>query len=69
MLRWRHCSASAPPGVTPEQFAMKSERQFERIASRCASVGCADADIALRQRPSAARIVNLLKCVAVMVAP
>ena len=22
MLRWRHCSASAPPGVTPEQFDM-----------------------------------------------
>jgi hypothetical protein len=28
----RQSSASLPPGVTPEQFAMKSDRQFERIA-------------------------------------
>jgi hypothetical protein len=29
-----------PPGVTLEQFAMKSERQLLRIALFCASVGC-----------------------------
>jgi hypothetical protein len=39
-LRRRHSSASLPPGWTPEQLAMKSERQEPRIASRCAWVGC-----------------------------
>src|SRR5215469_13382471 len=34
----RHCSASAPPGWTPEQFAMKSERQAARMADFCASL-------------------------------
>jgi len=37
----RHCSASMPPGCTPEQFAMKSERQAARMADFCASVGAA----------------------------
>jgi hypothetical protein len=32
MLRLRHSKASAPPGCTPEQFVMKSERQDARIA-------------------------------------
>ena len=32
-LRLRHSSASLPPGVTPKQFAMKSERQEARIAA------------------------------------
>jgi len=36
----RQFKASAPPGVTPEQFAMKSERQFERMALVCAAEGC-----------------------------
>jgi hypothetical protein len=39
-LRCRHSKASRPPGCTPEQFAMKSERHDARIASRCACVGC-----------------------------
>jgi hypothetical protein len=39
-LRSRHCKASRPPGCTPEQFAMKSERQEPRIALTCAGVGC-----------------------------
>lgn len=39
-LRLRHSKASLPPGCTPEQFAMKSERQEERMASRCVWVGC-----------------------------
>ncbi len=39
-LRLRHSKASAPPGVTPEQFAMKSDRQFERMALVCSGVGC-----------------------------
>jgi hypothetical protein len=29
-----------PPGCTPEQFAMKSERQLARMALVCADVGC-----------------------------
>jgi hypothetical protein len=36
----KQLSASMPPGVTPEQFAMKSERQFERMALVCAAEGC-----------------------------
>src|SRR5262249_58204967 len=28
----RHCSAAAPPGCTPEQCAMKSDRQAARMA-------------------------------------
>jgi hypothetical protein len=36
----RQRNASAPPGVTLEQFDMKSERQLLRISSRCACVGC-----------------------------
>ena len=39
----RHCSASRPPGVTPEQRDMKSERQDERIAFCCSLVICAGA--------------------------
>jgi len=34
----RHCSASLPPGVTPEHFDMKSLRQFARIALCCSAV-------------------------------
>src|SRR5262249_21975721 len=36
----RQVSASMPPGVTPEHCAMKSERQADLMALRCASVGC-----------------------------
>jgi hypothetical protein len=39
-LRSRHSRASLPPGCTLAQFAMKSERQEARTASRCAWVGC-----------------------------
>jgi hypothetical protein len=39
-FRFRHSNASLPPGVTPEQFAMKSERQDERIALVWSGVGC-----------------------------
>lgn len=35
----RQFSASLPPGWTPEQLAMKSERQADRTASRCCGVG------------------------------
>jgi hypothetical protein len=45
-LRLRHWNASAPPGVTLEQFAMKSDRQEERMALRWASVTCACAPVA-----------------------
>ena len=40
MLRLRHSSASLPPGCTPEQLAMKSDRQLARIALVCSGVGC-----------------------------
>jgi hypothetical protein len=39
-LRCRHRKASAPPGVTPEQSDMKSDRHDERIAFCCSAVGC-----------------------------
>ena len=32
-LLCKHSSAAGPPGWTPEQFAMKSDRQAERIAA------------------------------------
>jgi hypothetical protein len=42
-LRIKHWNASAPPGVTLEQFAMKSDRQDERMALLCASLTWAPA--------------------------
>src|SRR5262249_6796730 len=39
-LRSRQRSASIPPGCTPEQRAMKSDRHAVRIALRCCCVGC-----------------------------
>ena len=56
----RHCSASAPPGVTPEQFDMKSERQDERIAFCCSAVGCAMTGAAsVIQAPASAAAADL----------
>jgi hypothetical protein len=68
-LSFRHCSASFPPLGTPEQFAMKSERQFERIALCWSEVGsCAAAMPAPPAKPAisnttqtAARIGVLFK--------
>jgi hypothetical protein len=34
----RHISASLPPGVTPEHFDMKSDRQLARMALCCSAV-------------------------------
>jgi hypothetical protein len=34
----KHCSASLPPGVTPEHFDMKSDRQAPRMALCCLGV-------------------------------
>jgi hypothetical protein len=42
-LRSRHCSASRPPGCTPEQCVMKSDRQACRIAAISSGLGCAAA--------------------------
>jgi hypothetical protein len=39
----KQASASFPPGETPEQCDMKSDRQAERMALCCAAVGVADA--------------------------
>jgi hypothetical protein len=38
--RSKHSNASLPPGSTPAQLAIKSERHAERIALRCSLVGC-----------------------------
>jgi len=43
-LFWRHCSASRPPGCTPEQCDMKSERQACRIVVICSGLGCCATD-------------------------
>ena len=40
-LRLRHCKASAPPGCTPAQCDMKSDRHDARTAAFCCSVGAA----------------------------
>jgi len=45
-FRSRHSKACLPPGCTLAQFAMKSERQEARTASRCAWVGCCAAALA-----------------------
>src|ERR1700741_3641158 len=42
-FRCRQASASLPPGVTPEHFAMKSERPASFSALCCAAVGGAAA--------------------------
>ena len=42
----RHSSASLPPGVTPEHFDMKSDRQLARMALCCSAVTCANAPVA-----------------------
>jgi hypothetical protein len=60
-LRCRHCSASFPPGVTPEQFDMKSDRQLERMALCCSDVTCAAAGaVAAIDAASASRMLCLL---------
>jgi hypothetical protein len=51
----RHVSASLPPGVTPEQCDMKSERQFERSALCCALEICACAIVAADRSATAAK--------------
>src|SRR6202035_875455 len=42
-LRLRRCNASAPPGCTPEQWDMKSDRHAARMAAFCCAVGAAGA--------------------------
>src|SRR3984957_14369806 len=61
-LRSRHSNASLPPGWTPEQLAMKSERQAARMASRWASVGCwaaACSQDSVSSRPANAKYLNI----------
>jgi hypothetical protein len=52
-LLCRHCSAAAPPGCTPEQWEMKSERHAARMALFCWDVGVAGADSVLARSGSA----------------
>jgi len=50
----RQSSASLPPRGTPEQLARKSERQDERTAFNCSSLGfCACAGAARPTSPAA----------------
>src|SRR6185437_159482 len=56
----RHISASLPPGVTPEQCDMKSERQLARSALCCALVICACAVVAARSAAPAASVKMML---------
>jgi hypothetical protein len=61
-LRKRHSSASLPPGCTLAQFAMKSERQEARTASRCAWVGCcaaAAASVSGMRQPATSEDLNI----------
>jgi hypothetical protein len=44
-LLTRHIKAALVPGSTPEQFAVKSARQAERMAARCSSVGFCAASV------------------------
>src|SRR5262245_13261212 len=54
-LRLRHSNAFLPPGCTPEQLAMKSERHDARITSRCAWLGsCATASVTIQTMHAAA---------------
>jgi hypothetical protein len=61
-LRRRHSSASLPPGCTLAQLAMKSERQAERSASRCAWVGCCaavGASVSAAKQPATSEDLNI----------
>jgi hypothetical protein len=65
----RHCSASAPPGRTPEQFDMKSERQDDFSAACCSAVTWAKA-LCANARPIAPAIAAVqMRCVCAMSFP
>ena len=71
-LRLRHSSASLPPGVTPEQFAMKSERQEARIAAIRSCDGCcarAPGPMSSRRTATLAGIALVAVAVKAMVPP
>jgi hypothetical protein len=59
----RHISASLPPGVTPEQCDMKSERQFPRIALCCALEICACAIVAADRAAPAAKTARIARLI------
>lgn len=68
----RHCSASAPPGRTPEHFDMKSERQEDLMADCCSGVTCAAAPwlSASASRPAEVTApMTLLKSMVAIVRP
>jgi hypothetical protein len=56
----RHISASLPPGVTPEHFAMKSDRQAARMALCCSAETWAFASAAAKPAAQSA-MANLIK--------
>jgi hypothetical protein len=64
----KHCSASLPPGVTPEHFDMKSDRQAPRMALCCSGVTCATA-VAVSAVTAIATNAPLQHLLRIMVAP
>lgn len=56
----RHVSASLPPGVTPEHFAMKSARQAARMAFCCSAETWAFASAAANAQNATANPIELV---------
>src|SRR5262249_14695294 len=52
----KHLSAAGPPGCTPEQCAMKSDRHAARMALSCSLLGFCDAGAAAAGAGLASRI-------------
>jgi hypothetical protein len=68
----RQPRASLPPGVTPEHFDMKSERQLARRALCCSALSCALAGSAMVKASApiaAASAKNLACCIVVSSSP
>lgn len=56
----KQASASLPPGVTPEHFDVKSERQFDRTALCCSEVVCAPAEEAKARCSAASNAIKTM---------
>ena len=67
-LRLRHCNASAPPGCTPEQWDMKSDRHAARMAAVCCAVGFAGV-VAAGAAGAGGALARVAACTASRVGP